>query len=144
MFKSKARSFTHMNNSTLKQVRYKIYKCFGRAGDVLFNLVDALLSECQAQSLPELSYSAFFERKWPSVYEALEGGRINVKQLRAVLVNSLLAAYGDNKLVCIAVDATNIAKPDAETSEDRGIIHLPNLPLTDKPLSIGCPLTSVV
>jgi Transposase DDE domain. len=133
-----------MNDSTLKQIRYEIYKCFDQAGDALFNLVDALLSESQAQSLPELSQSPFFERKWPSVYEALEDGRINVKRLRAVLVKSGLAACEDDELVCIAVDATNIGRPDAKTSEDRGIIHVPNLPLVDKPLSIGWQASNVV
>jgi hypothetical protein len=137
-------SFTQMNDTTLKQIRYEIYKCFDRAGDTLLNLVDALLCETQAQSLPELSQSPFFERKWPSVYEALEDGKINVKQLRAVLVKSLLEASGDNEQVWIAVDGINIERPDAETSEDRGIIHLPNLPLVDNPLSVGWQVSSVV
>ena len=67
----------------LQRVREEIYACFKRAGDALFNLTDAILSESQAQSLPELSLSAFFERKWPSVYKALEDGCIDVEQLRA-------------------------------------------------------------
>ncbi len=49
------------------------------------------MSESQAQSLPELSLSPFFERQWPSVYEALEDGRINVEQIRAIWVSVLLA-----------------------------------------------------
>ena len=94
----------------------------------MFNLVDALVCECQAQSLPELSLSPLFERKWPSVYEALEDGRINVKKLQAVLVKYVLAERKDNEPVFIGVDAINREKPDAKTSEDRGIIHLSNLP----------------
>lgn len=133
-----------MNDITLQHIRHEIYTCFERAGDALFNLVDALVSECQAQSLPELSSSPFFERKWSSVYEALEDGRINVEQLRAVLVKALLAASGDNELVRIALDATNMEKPDAKTSEDRGVIHVSNLPLVDKPLSVGWRVTSRV
>jgi hypothetical protein len=144
MLKSKARSFTQMNDTTLKRMRYEIYKSFERAGDALFNLVDALLSECQAQSLPELSSSAFFERTWSSVYEALEDGRINVKQLRAILVKRLLIERKDNDLLYIAVDASEIERPDAKTSKDRGIIHLSNLPLVDKPLSVGWRVSNVV
>lgn len=133
-----------MNHTTLKQVRYEIYRCFERGGDALFNLADALLSESQAQSLPELSLSAFFERKWSSVYEALEDGRINIKQLQKVVAETLLAQSEENLPVWIAVDATNIERPDAETSEDRGYIHLPNLPLVDKPLSVGWQYSDVV
>ena len=65
-----------MDCTILKQVRQHLYECFERGADALFNLGDALLSESQAQSLPELSLSPFFERQWPSVYEALEDGRI--------------------------------------------------------------------
>src|SRR5437667_10654913 len=111
-----------MNHTTLKQVRYEIYRCFERGGDALFNLADALLSESQAQSLPELSLSAFFERKWPSVYEALEEGWIDVEQLRAVWVNALLCEKGKDEPVWIAVDASGIERADARTSQDRGII----------------------
>src|SRR5436853_2153133 len=133
-----------MNHTTLKQVRYEIYRCFERGGDALFNLADALLSESQARSLPQLSLSAFFERKWPSIYEALEDGRIRVKQLRRVLVRALLAQRPDSLAVWIAVDATNIERPEAQTSKDRGYIHLPNLPLVDKPLSVGWQYSKVV
>jgi hypothetical protein len=133
-----------MNDTTLKHIRDEIYRSFDRAGDTLLNLVDALLCECQAQSLPELSLSPFFERKWPSVYEALSDGRINVEQLQSVLTKHLLAERKDDELVFVGVDAINREKPNAKTSEDRGIIHLSNLPLVDKPLSIGWQVSSVV
>jgi hypothetical protein len=51
----------------VRGIRQDVYACFQRASDALFNLTDALLSESQAHSLPELSLSAFFERKWPSL-----------------------------------------------------------------------------
>jgi hypothetical protein len=133
-----------MNDTTLEQIREEIYACFERAGDALFNLVDALLCESQAQSLPELSLSAYFERKWSSVYEALSDGWINVERLRAVWVKRLLAEKADDAPIKIAVDATNIERPSAPTSADRGMIHLSNLPLVDKPISIGWMFSTVV
>jgi len=63
-----------------------MYGCFERSRDGLFNLCDALLSEPQARSLPELSLSPFFERRWLSVYEALQDGRIDVEGLRTVFL----------------------------------------------------------
>ena len=133
-----------MNDTTLQHIRHEIYACFERAGDALFNLVDALVSESQAQSLPELSLSPFFERKWPSVYEALEDGRINVEQLRTVLIKTLVGQREDNEPIWIALDASNRERPDAKTSADRGMIHLSNLPLVDKPIGVGWMFSSVV
>ena len=128
----------------LQDIRQQVYACLKRAGDALFNLTDALLSESQAQSLPELSLSAFFERKWPSLYEALEDGRIDVENLRAVWVKALLCEKGEDELIWIAVDASVIERPDARTSQDRGIIHLSNLPLVDKPIGVGWMFSTVV
>lgn len=116
-----------MNCTILKDVRQHLYECFERGADALFNLSDALLCESQAQSLPELSLSPFFERQWPSVYEALEDGRINVEQIRALWVEVLLKERAENTPIWIAVDGSNLTRPSAVTSEDRTIIHLPNL-----------------
>src|SRR2546428_683527 len=133
-----------MDCTILKQVRQHLYECFERGADALFNLGDALLSESQAQSLPELSLSPFFERQWPSVYEALEDGRINVEQVRALWVSILLAERADDQVIWIAVDGSNLSRPHAPTSADRTIIHLSNLPLVDKPIGIGWTFSTVV
>src|SRR2546427_5298912 len=104
-----------MNHTTLEQLRHEIYDCFEQGADALFNLADALLCESQAQSLPELSLSPWFERKFPSVSEALSDGRINLEQIRAIWVQALLAEKADNELIWIAVDTSNIERPDAPT-----------------------------
>jgi hypothetical protein len=127
-----------------QQVREDIYQCMNRAGDALFNLTDALLSESQATSLAELSLSPSFERKWPSVYEALEDGSLDLEKLRAVWVKALLGEKGEDELIWMAVDSSVVERPDAHTSQDRGIIHLSNLPLVDKPIGVGWTVSSVV
>jgi DDE superfamily endonuclease len=133
-----------MNFNRLKEIRQQLYACFDRGADALFNLADALLSESQAQSLPELSLSPFFERQWPSVYEALSDGRINVEQLRALWVNVLLAERAESDPIWIGVDTSNLSRDDAVTSADRTIIHLSNLPLVDKAIGIGWTFSTVV
>src|SRR5437588_5097360 len=133
-----------MDFNRLKHIRQQVYASFEQGADALFNLGDALLSESQAQSLPELSLSPFFERQWPSVYEALEDGRINVEQIRAIWVSVLLADRAEHEAIWIAVDGSNIARPHARTSADRTIIHVPNLPLVEKPISIGWAFSTVV
>lgn len=88
--------------------------------------------------------SPFFERKWSSVYEALEDGKIDVHRLRQAGVRALLANKGAHDPICIAVDTSAVKRDDAHTSEDRGIIHVSNLPLADKPIAIGWTFSSVV
>jgi hypothetical protein len=88
-----------MNVNTLNEFRQAIYSCFERAGDALFNTVDALSSETVAHSFPELSQSPFFARKWPSLYEALEDGQISAKRLREVMVE--FAPLPKATLLCV-------------------------------------------
>jgi hypothetical protein len=97
-----------MNFNTLEQVRQQISRCFERSRDALFNLSDALLSETQARSLPELSLSPFFTRQWPSVYEALEDGRIDVERLRAIFVETLIAQKPHDEPMWLGLDSSSI------------------------------------
>ncbi len=126
-----------MNLNTWKTFRQHAYDCLEQRADALFSLCDGLLSSPQARSLPELSQSPFFERKWPSVYAALADGKIDLDQLQALCVCSVLAELPTEEVVWLAVDATPAERPDAQTSQDRGYIHVSNLPLADKPISIG-------
>jgi hypothetical protein len=126
-----------MHFNTLPRVRQQMYGCFERSRDALFNLCDALLSEPQARSLPELSLSVFFQRRWPSVYEALQDGRINVQRLREVCVQALLEGKPAQELVWIGLDSSSIERLEAESSRDRGMIYVPNLPHATTPVSAG-------
>src|SRR5262249_24047101 len=77
-------------------------------------------------------------------YEALEDGKIDVARLRQAGVAALLAEKGEEEAICIAVDTSAIERPDSQTSEDRGIVHVPNLPQADKPISVGWTFSTVV
>lgn len=133
-----------MNFNTLEQIRQQISRCFERSRDALFNLSDALLSEPQARSLPELSLSPFFTRQWPSVYEALEDGRIDVERLRAVFVETLIAQRVDDEPIWLGLDSSHIERLEAETSADRGMIYVPNMPHVSKPVSVGWQFSTVM
>ena len=126
-----------MHFNTLDDVRQQRYRCFERGRDALFNVSDALLSESQAHSLPELSLSVFFERRWPSVYEALQDGRINVERLRAVFVQALLADKPTDEPVWLCIDSSSMQRLEAGSSRDRGMIYVPNMPQATKPVSVG-------
>jgi hypothetical protein len=131
-----------LNLNTIRQMRHQSYGCFERSADALFELVDALCSEPQARSLPELSLSSAFRRKWGSVYEALEDGRINEGRWSAVWTAALLGQHQGP--VWVSVDSSSIPRPEAETSPDRGMIYLPNLPHAKKPVSVGWQFSTVM
>jgi hypothetical protein len=130
-----------MNLNTLIEFRHGIYHSFKQAKDALFNLADALASEDRAQSLPELSLSPSFERKWSSTYEALEDGIIDQEALQQVFVAHLPPR---RPVPLIAVDSTSIARPKARTSEDRSAQYVHNLPESAKPVTYGWQFSTVV
>lgn len=131
-----------MNRNTFKQLRHQIYQRYERSADALFELGDALSSEAQARSLPELSLSPFFRRTWASVYKTLEDGRIDEQNWMTLWTTALLAE--PHGLVWISIDSTAIARPEAEMSPDRGMISVPNLPHTSKPVSVGWQFSTVM
>jgi len=132
-----------MNVNTLNEFRHAIYSCFERAGDALFNTVDALSSETVAHSFPEWSQSPFFARKWPSLYEALEDGKISAKRLREVMVEfAPLPAAGS--WVFVGVDTSDLYRKEAETLADRTMVPIPNLPDCDHAVCPGLVISSVV
>ncbi len=132
-----------MNVNTLNEFRHAMYKSFKRAGDALFNLVDALSTETVAHSFPELSQSPFFERKWPSVYEALEDGQINAEALRKVMVEfAPLPPAGS--YVFVGVDTSSLFRKEAKTLADRTMVPIPNLPESDHAVCPGLVMSSVV
>src|SRR2546430_14431824 len=83
-----------MNLNTLQGFRQEVYGCFDRAADALFNSVDALLTETQAHSFPELSLSPSFERRWCSLYEAFEDGQIDQRRVGPGFLEDLVPGGG--------------------------------------------------
>src|SRR5260370_5259634 len=112
----KQRKFTCLKDiNTLRRFRHDLYDCFARAKDALFNTIDALMTETQAKSFPEVSQSPWFEREWPSLYEAFEDGRIDEKRLRDIFARYLPKSHA-GKWLWIGIDASKIALPAAVTS----------------------------
>src|SRR5258707_3976445 len=132
-----------MNLNTLNEFRHAVCGCFKQAGDALFNTVDALSSETAAHSFPELSLSPLFQRRWPSLYEAFEDGKIDAEQLRQVFVR-FAPLPGTGEYVFLGVDTSNLYRREAETSADRTLVPLPNLPECDHAVCPGWVISSVV
>jgi len=66
---------TKLNVNKLIEFRQAIYEngILARR-DALFDLLDALISEGSVSSFAMLSQSSQFQRKWPSLYAAIEDG----------------------------------------------------------------------
>jgi hypothetical protein len=125
-----------MDCNILADFRRKVYACFERAGDTLMNLVDALLTETPARSLAELSLSPFFERRWPSLYEALQDAKIDRNALQ-----KLFAEYAplpkERQRRVLGGDASSILRIESKTAQDRTYVHASNLPTGTKPVRPG-------
>jgi hypothetical protein len=130
-----------MNLNILKAFRHEVYGSMKQAPDALFNMLDALVSEDRARSLPELSLSPYFVRQWPSIYEALEDGRIEGGELQQIFVKYLPTR---KPMPLIAVDSTSIARPKARTSADRSRQPVHNLPESAKAVTSGWQFSTVV
>jgi DDE superfamily endonuclease len=133
-----------MNLNTLKAFRHEVYASFTRAKDALFNTVDALITETAAHSFAELSLSPAFERRWSSLYEAFEDGRIERERLQATFMHYLpMPAAGQRRLG--GIDASTIARPQSKTAADRITLPVPNLPQSRTvPLTVGWQFSTLV
>ena len=122
--------------SALADFRKGLYDCFLRAGDVLMNTNDALLSHTEAQSLIELSLSPCFERRWSSLYDAFNNANIDRDALRKLLMGALPTLPTGRRRV-FGVDASSIPRPLSGTARDRSYVHASNLPEGSKPVVAG-------
>jgi hypothetical protein len=79
----KQQETTKENVNKLIEFRQAIYEngILARR-DALFDLLDALISEGSVSSFAMLSQSSQFQRKWPSLYAAIEDGEIDCQWLR--------------------------------------------------------------
>ncbi len=104
--------------------RAALYACFTRARDALFDLCDALATDPGARSFVALSQAPCFQRRWPSVYEALEDGQIERTALRARFTATAPRPAAGARTV-LALDSSPIARPYARTAPDRTLAHVP-------------------
>lgn len=122
--------------SRLADFREQLYGCFVKAGDALFNIVDALLSETAARSLAELSLSSFCTRGWGSIYQGLQQADIDRPHLQRLFAMHAPRPEEGKRLV-LGIDASSIARPCSKTGRDRTYVHQSNLPKGAKPVTPG-------
>jgi hypothetical protein len=125
-----------MDFSILDGFRRAAYACFMRAADALMNVADALLTETRARSLAELSLSPFFERRWPSLYEAFQDAIIDRSALQKLFAQHAPLPKEGERFV-VGGDASSILRVQSPTASDRAYVHASNLPEGVKPVRPG-------
>ncbi|MCD4686847.1 MAG: transposase [Anaerolineae bacterium] len=85
-----------------------------RERDAQFDLMDALLLSPVIQTFPELSQSPVFQRRWPSVYTAIERGQIDEVWVRAYLSEQVPR----EAVTVFALDTSVWPRPQTRTLRD--------------------------
>jgi hypothetical protein len=119
--------------SKLATFRQAIYTCFLKAGEVLFEMIDALLLSPRLGSFPELSCVPVFRRQWPSLYESLQDGKVDQEKLLETLTEQL----PETERPVLVGDHTSWARPQARTLKDRSFQHQPTPIKGQKPITLG-------
>ena len=103
----------------LRHFRQALYDDLGLRQDSLFELLDAMLTSPQRNTLVRLSLSSAFRRRWPSTCDALSDGSIDTAAVRRLFAESLAdSALVEGRPVWV-IDGTNWPRPAARASAER-------------------------
>ena len=131
---------TKENINRLIEFRQAVYENgISKRRDALFDLVDAILWGGAGSSFAMLSQNDPFQRKWPSVYAAVEDGQLNEDWLQEKLAQEV-----PNCGICIfALDGSPWPRPRARTLEDRQYVFQASSDVNGGTVTIGYPYSSL-
>jgi hypothetical protein len=113
---------TEKQINILSEFRQALYdSAFTDRRDALFELLDALLLKGPMPSFPMLALSLFCQRQWPSLYQAIEEGKIDLQWLRTFLAQQVPA----QGICYYALDCAAWPRPQATTLPDRQYVYHP-------------------
>jgi hypothetical protein len=103
--------------------------------DAMFDLLDALISEGPVSSFAMLSQSSRFQRKWPSLYAAVEDGELNLAWLRTYLARQV-PQHG----ICIfPLDGSPWPRPRSCVLDDRQYVYQASSAVNGGTIIVGYP-----
>ncbi len=131
---------TKENINKLIEFRQAVYeKGISARRDAVFNLLDALLARGSVSSFAMLSQVEQFQRKWPSLYAAVEDGQLDEAWLR-----KFLAQHVPNRGICFfALDGSPWPRPRAKTLDDRQYVFQASSDVNGGTIAIGYPYSSL-
>jgi hypothetical protein len=103
--------------------------------DALFDLLDALLWEGSVSSFAMLSQSDRFQRKWPSLYAAVEDGELDSQWLRGYLAQQV-----PQQGICVfPLDGSPWPRPRSRVLDDRQYVYQATSDVNGGSVTIGYP-----
>lgn len=103
--------------------------------DALFDLLDALMAEGCVSSFAMLSQSSRFQRKWPSLYTAIEDGAINSPWLRTYLARQV-----PQQGICVfPIDGSPWPRPRSRVLDDRQYVYQASSAVNGGTVTVGYP-----
>src|SRR5262249_244068 len=117
----------------LRAFRQQVYTLFDCRRDALFEALDAVLTAPMLETPAHLSLAPSCQRRWGSVYDALNAGTMNLARLEQVVASYPLTPT----TTWYAVDASVWPRCDAETSPERGYYHHPYRQSHGQPIVAG-------
>jgi len=103
--------------------------------DAMFDLLDALICEGSVSSFAMLSQSKQFQRKWPSLYAAVEDGEIDREWLR-----TFQAQQVPHQGLCIfPLDGSPWPRPRSRVLEDRQYVYQASSDVNGGTVTVGYP-----
>jgi hypothetical protein len=111
---------TKDNVTRLVEFREVVYtRVFQKRRDTLFDTLDALLLGGTFTSFAYLSQSERFQRKWPSLYAAVEDGQVDTQALCQLLVEQLPQTG-----ICVfPLDSTSWSRPRSRVLKDLQYVY---------------------
>ena len=131
---------TKENINKLIEFRQAVYSNgFTARRDALMNVLDALVAQGSVSSFAMLSQAEQFPRKWPSLYAAVEDGRLNEDWLRQYLAQQV-----PQQGICLfALDGSPWPRPRARTLDDRQYVFQASSDVNGGTIAIGYPYSSL-
>ena len=107
--------------------------------DAIFDLLDALISEGSVTSFAMLSESSQFQRKWPSLYAAVEDGEIDSAWLQTYLARQV-----SQKGVCVfPLDGSSWPRPRSRVLDDRQYVYQASSDVNGGNITSGYPYSQL-
>jgi hypothetical protein len=101
----------------------------------MLDLLDALIAEGSVSSFAMLSQSNQFQRKWPSVYAAVEDGEIDSQWLRTHLTQQV-----PPQGICVfPLDSSSWSRPRSRVLDDRQYVYQASSAVNGGTVTVGYP-----
>lgn len=140
----------------LIQFRQQLYDSFPSRADAIMNLIDALSSNINAQSVAELSLNPIFPYTYNSIYDGIQNffqpadvstaseERYIQQQQLMQLISTYLPTPQKQDFWLFGIDVTPSPRCFAHTLADRTYVYQPNPVAGNKPVTIGHQYSALV